>query len=328
MHLLTYYLSVMASRDTYSTWYRNSKNPLLFFDPEWLDCVCQSGHWDVCLSLSPNGQVQGALPYYLCTHRGLKVIKMPKLTPYLGPLLHLPTTPNSYKNERRFRKVCKDLISQLPPVAYYYQLCHPSFVNVLPFLWNNFQQTTRYTFRVSGRTNIQVSYEALDASVKYNIRNAKERLTVQEHEGIMALYKLVQKSFAYKNKTTPFSEIYLQNINNLLTKKGQRKIFLAIDDQGNHHAGIYLALDSTTAYCLIIGNDPNFRRSGAVQFLLWHAISWAKDHQLIFDFEGSMIQSIYHLFQDFNAPLVAYHELSKGKNILLTILGRTMRQQV
>lgn len=219
-------------------------------------------------------------------------------------------------------------MSQLPDAAFVYLLCHPSISNVLPFQWKKFTASTRYTFRFDFGKYETLTVDRLDASVQHNINVARENLTISETTDAMLLYDLVTKNFAHKKSRVPFTGEYLSEIHQTLNKLSSGKIFIAQDANAILHAGILIAFDHDTAYSLVIGSDPSVRQSGAVQWLLWHAICWAREHKLNFDFEGSMIKSIYHSFQDFNADLVPYMELSKGKNTIFTILGQTMRKRI
>ena len=157
---------------------------------------------------------------------------------------------------------------------------------------------------------------------------ATEQLSITEASKIHPLYDLIEKTFISKKKPVPFSFEYLNRINQTLTELDKKRIFIAQDAEGKLHAGVYIVFDQTTAYCLLIGSDPQLRRSGAVQYLLWYAINWALRQRLHFDFEGSMLPSIYHSFQDFNPTLIPYHELSRGRNALFTILGQTLRKRI
>ena len=108
----------------------------LFFQPWWLDAVCVEGEWDVCLSLDKGGNVRGMLPYYLKKYYGFTVSTMPMLTPYLGPWIVYPP-----KRKDRFsfeNKVMKELIEQLPAVAFSRQDFPVVTQNSLPFIWSGF----------------------------------------------------------------------------------------------------------------------------------------------------------------------------------------------
>ncbi|NND05623.1 MAG: GNAT family N-acetyltransferase [Saprospiraceae bacterium] len=318
----------MPNKSWYLDWSNQHPKLPVFFLPAWLDATCGADQWDVCVTRHNSGTVLGVLPYHLSKYKMIQVVKMPKLTPYLGPWINIPPSPNTYKWERRYVKVCKDLINQLPNVAFTHMLCHPSFSNSLPFQWKQFTASTRYTFRFNIDDQEPLSIATVDNSVRHNIEMATKQLSIQESGEAGPLYELIEKTFVSKKEPVPFSFEYLTGINQMLVELDKKRIFVAEDANGKLYAAVYIVFDQDTAYCLLIGSDPKLRRNGAVQYLLWHAISWAHQRRLNFDFEGSMLPSIYHSFQDFNPTLIPYYELSRGKNAIFTILGQTMRKRI
>ena len=168
----------MPNKSWYLDWSQQQHELPLFFLPAWLDTTCGVDNWDVCLASHSDGTVLGVLPYHLSKYKMIQVIKMPKLTPYLGPWINIPPSPNAYKWERRYVNVCKDLINQLPNVAFAHILCHPSFINSLPFQWKDFIASTRYTFRFNADDHKTISLASLDNSVRHNVEMATEQLSI------------------------------------------------------------------------------------------------------------------------------------------------------
>ena len=64
------------------------------------------------------------------------------------------------------------------------------------------------------------------------------------------------------------------------------------------------------------GGDPEFRNSGAASLLIWEGIKFAHNHSEIFDFEGSMIESIERFFRGFGAVPRVYYNVTKLNVIL------------
>ena len=85
----------------------------LFFQPWWLELVCNKGNWDVCISQNKEGKVSGVLVFYMIDFFGLKIIRTPPFTPYLGIWLNYPQ--NKMRNVKRYsfeNKIIKELIIQ------------------------------------------------------------------------------------------------------------------------------------------------------------------------------------------------------------------------
>lgn len=293
----------------------------LFQQDWWLDIVCPK-QWDVVLYKNKGGDIVGVLPYYLSSYWGMQVIKMPVLTPYMGVWISYPD--NIIKIESRYRlekKVINHLIDQLPKVAYYAQKHPISLRNHLPFLWNEFQQTTFYTFVIPNNLNIDSYFSHLNSSVRNKIRKAKKFLNIEIGHDLTAFYQLNQQSFERQSLRIPYSFELIQELDKILSQKKQRIIYIAKDQNNQPHAAIYLAWDDTTIYNLMIGVNTQLRSSGAVQLLLWKGIELAVDKNLNFDFEGGMMENIENIFQAFGGELTPYHKIWKGGNLFFRLIN-------
>ena len=286
----------------------------------WLDIVCKKS-WDVALYKDKGGKIVGVLPYFLNKYWGFKVITMPPLTPYMGVWINYPS--NSKKLESKYRlekKVIPALIEQLPKAAYYAQRHPTTLKNHLPFHWQGYQQTSFYTFIIYKKAFSNV-YDGFKSSVRNDIQRAQGKLTISETQDLELFYELNKKSFQRQNVRIPYSLLFLKKIDEALTARNQRTIFIAKDKEGNKHAGIYLAWDEETMYSLMIGADTNLRSSGAVQLLLWEGIQLAIKKNLNFDFEGGMMENIENIFRAFGGEMVGYHKIYKGENILFRFIS-------
>ena len=292
------------------------------YQPWWLDAVCSQGEWQVALSQDGTGNVLGVLPWYSTRYFGLRICRMPPLTPYLGPWL---SYPEPQKQERRHafeKKVMKDLIAQLPSVLFQMHHCHPSLSNWLPFYWQGFRQTTRYTFVLEdiwlARSRcLQVS------TVACAMRSEKgeKKFQFRESEDPIEVFDLVTKSFKRRGLGPPVSRSFFQNLDQVVSEYGQRIILIATDKDAQPVAGTYLVLDSDTAYCLLIGAAGDRPEVGAVPALLWQAIQACAGTVRRFDFEGSMMQGVAHLFSGFGAKLTPYFQLRKSANTLVELFS-------
>ena len=78
------------------------------------------------------------------------------------------------------------------------------------------------------------------------------------------------------------------------------------------------------------GGDPEFRNSGATSLLMWNAIQFASTVSQIFDFEGSMIESVERFFRGFGAVQTPYFSIShiRSKRVATAMLFRSMANTV
>lgn len=288
----------------------------LFLQDWWLDVVCAGGTWEVCLVCDKGGEIIGALPFNLRKYFGFSVILNPVLTPACGVWLRYPQNLEKESSRLSFeKKVMTALIEQLPPFAYYAQSHPPQMTNWLPFYWKGFRQTTRYTYRLLQPLDPDALFQKIESSTRNKITKAQKSLEIIETDDIVLFYKINQLTFERQGKELPYSFDLLKNLDAPLTAKKQRKIFLAKDQDGNHHAAIYLVWDDATVYNLMLGADTRLRSSGAVQWLLWNGIELAASMQRSFDFEGSMMPNVEPVFRSFGGKLTPYFKIYKPGNL-------------
>lgn len=76
----------MSNKDLYQQFCDRLPHVPVYMQNWWLDQVCIQGTWDVVL-VEKGGEIFGVLPYYLTRSKGQRIIRMPPLTKFMGPLL-------------------------------------------------------------------------------------------------------------------------------------------------------------------------------------------------------------------------------------------------
>lgn len=280
-----------------------------------MDIVCGIYQWDVAISFNNDGKIQGVLPYFIGKKWIISTSIQALLTPYLGPYLVYPH--NMDKNVSIYgyqMKVVQELINQLPSVHLSKMRLMPEYGNWMPFYFNNYNQTSRYTYRI-----FPDSESILKNNLKSNVRNdlAKgyKTFTIKRDIDVDTLYQLNTKTFKRKNQNPPFGKDHLQKLVDVLREHKQVSMYSAYVES-YPAASIMIVNDQQCAYCLLIGLDKSIGKGGAVQLLLWEAIKDANKKGLIFDFEGSMIPEVEPVFRSFGGTLTPYHVVSKSNKWL------------
>jgi hypothetical protein len=293
----------------------------LYFRSWWMDCVCGTENWDVCLSLDDTGKVEGALVFYLKKRLGLPVITMPPLTAYSGLWLHPPLNLTKSSSRMAFEKrVCEKAIKQLPHHIFFYQQWHPDITNWLPYFWKGFRQTTLYTYRLALAENALELTKNMNKSARKRSRKAAGEFYIKYAETPDIVFDLYKKSLLKQGKAPYFSMETLTRLDMELINKNQRKIITAAEASGNIIAAQYLAWDEQTTYALFGGIHPGFRNTGAWYFLLSEAISNNFVNSKIFDFEGSIIESVEESLRSFGGKLIPHFKITKASNKWLEAL--------
>ncbi len=312
-------IKVNKDKEAYRSFCEESESFIpLFCQPWWLDVVCDAGEWEVVLAWNSGGDLTGVLPYYRTQYYGFPVIRMPMLTPFIGPLIF---SAGDKKNAvASTRKIVQGLIEELPSAAYLLYNCHHSFTDWLPFYWAGYQQTTRYTNILDLRPGGDELQAGFKPALRNKIRKARRLVRIEHSDDLPAFYAINRQSFERQEMATPYSQSFLQRLDDALSSRGQRSIYLAYTPEGDIVAGAYIVRDERTAYCLALGAGEEGRRRAAVPLLLWSAIQDAAGVVPYFDFEGSMIEVVAKFFGSFGGKLVPYFQLYRGRNRFFDLL--------
>jgi hypothetical protein len=309
----------VSKKERYKTLCNQEKSIPIFSQPWWLDCVASKDGWDVCL-VEKGGQIMGSMPYVIKNRIGFKLCSMPALTHTLGPWIR-PSKAKSAKHLALQKKLMNQLIQQLPDFDYFSQNWHYSQTNWLPFYWQGFKQSNNYTYVIEDLSDLDIVWSGLRENIRGDIRKASDRfnLIVDDNLSVVNFLELNKKVFVRQNKHSPYSDEFVHKLDLSCIENNSRKIFIAIDEDGRKHAGVYLVWDKDSAYYLMGGSDPELRNSGATSLCMWEAIKFAATVVNKFDFEGSMIEPVERFFRAFGAKQKPYYTITKTPSMLLRL---------
>ncbi len=239
----------------------------------------------------------------------------PILTPYLGP--HIIYPHNLTKQVSRHyheHQVMKELIAQIPRSKMQNIKCHPDLSNVMPIALSGYWHHAKYTYRIEKTDRDQI-YDAMKASVRTDIKKAKLRYTCSQKIDTQILYTLNEKTFARKNKKTPFSQDLVNRIVQSAERRNSIRQYTIYEGELAVCSSLILN-DKDCSYCLLIGVDKSRKPQGAVQWMLWEAIKDTISDDRIFDFEGTMIPEVEPVFRAFGGKLRTYSVLTKTNRFL------------
>lgn len=290
----------------------------VFFQPWWLDIV--SKHWDIALA-DDDGVITGVWPFSTDKKLGLKLMRNPQLTPYLGPLFFYPEWLTTEQKVSFEQKTFQQLWQQIPRWDSFDLVANLSFTNDGFFTQKGLDVIHQITYEL----DLQQPEEQLFSAFHTNHRNLVKQAAQHNKivEGITYLPKLLalhQETFSRKKKPYPFSAQTIESLVKESLKLEAGNLFATIDEKGNTTACIFTVSDKDKMYLLLSTVDLECAHQGAVRLLIWHAIKTARSKGLkIFDFEGSMDPGIEAFFRRFGGTRKTYLYASKNKSLLWKI---------
>lgn len=302
-------------KEHYRALCQTEKSIPLFSRDWWLDMVCGDDKWDV-LWIEENGQVQATMPLFI-PHPG--IVSMPPFTQTMGPWFAPVSEDTKYTSALTDRQtLCKKIIEELKKYPHFFQNFHYDITDWLPFYWEGYRQTTRYTYLLNDLSNTEKIWEGMSRHTRRNILKAKEKHLIQVKKGISSdeFTSVFRKTFE-RQGLSPKHEEVLVKIMKTCREREQGDLWGGYDADGNLHAAIFIAWQESSAYYLAGGGDPAYRESGAHSLLIWEAICYTSGICERFDFEGSMIPGVERFFREFGAIQTPYFTITKGGLSLL-----------
>jgi hypothetical protein len=273
----------------------------------WLDAVALNQY--TILTLREGENLQAAWPLVSQDINGRTCIGMPPLTQKLGVLLS-PSTAKYAEKLSQEHAIIEGLIQRLPADTAIDQHLHESLTNWLPFYWNGFQQTTRYTYLVPDLKNLDSVWKRMRTAARTGIRNASKRgVRVREARNVAEVFGMYAMTMKRQGMPILQSLEQVERLDEACARNAGRLALIAEDAQGRVHAAVYLVYDARCSIYLLGGADPDLRNSGAQTMLLWEAITFASRTSETFDFEGSMIRGVEAALRDLGGMQTPYSRI-------------------
>lgn len=280
----------------------------IFSQPWWLNAVAP-GAWDEA-RIEKGGVLYARMPYVMKKKWGLRILDMPPLTQTLGPCLREYSGKYASRMGEE-KELMTGLIEQLPPFDIFQQNFHYSHENWLPFYWQGFQQTTRYTYVLDNLKDMDGIWEGMEKKIRTSIRKAERQVAICDDLSLDKFILLNEMVFTRQGRRTPYSNSVIERIDDACKRRGCRKILYAQDVDGRIHAAVYIVWDERSAYYLMGGADPGLRESDATSLCLWEAIKFSSSVTQAFDFEGSMLENVESFFRAFGGKQKPYFQIRK-----------------
>ena len=307
----------MPDQARYRAFCRTAPDVPVFAQPWYLDACATGGAWGAVMA-EEQGRVVAALPYFYKQKGPFRYATMPPFVKWLGPYL----LPEFRGVRHKEHALLAALMAQLPAWAAFKQNFYPTLTDWLPFYWQQYRQTTYYTYRLHHLRNLAAVQAGLSAGIRRDIRLARPRVRVVHDLPPATLYAVHRLSFARQGVAVPYSEAQFLRLDAALAAQGARQLFFAVDADGRVHSVAYLIWDATTAYYHLAGDDPTLRASGAGVLLAWEAIRYASEVLGLdcFDFEGSMLPGVERMRGRFGAVQTPYFFVWKYNSRLFELL--------
>lgn len=310
-----------SNKDKYRQWC-DTKSVPLFMQAWWMDAVCFGNkEWDVFL-VEREGAVIGAMPIHQLKKFGLRVILQPELTPYNGLWIDYPNDcagEDKYLLEEVIINKFINQLEQLKP-AYYQQNFHFSVTNWQPFYSKGFSQTTRYTYLIEDISDLKTVFDNFNYAKQKHIKKSQLQLNADFSLTAEDFYNFHKRTLQQRGQRISYSSELFHRIYAVAISREQGAIIAVKDKNKNLHAALFVVWDKNSAYNLISAIDVEYKSSGASTLVVWEIIQYLSGKTRIFDFEGSMIESVAKSFRQFGTVQKSYFTIFKSYSKCVSFL--------
>jgi hypothetical protein len=259
----------------------NPLAPTIFHEDWWLESAT-NGRFEVA-EVRANGRVVGRLPFHKTNRFGLKMIRMPELTYFLGPAIDEGEgSPNN-----RFLKrlqITRELIERLPRVSWHYVKCQRDVSDVIAFQDLGFRTYVQFTHEIAPRP-ISVLWKQMRNKTRNVIRRAQERFAMAELTDPFEFLQFYERNLERKRHMGELDVSLCGKIIAASLARRRGRILAARDDNNQIVAATFSVWDETSAFYLLSTRGDGSCNS-ATSLLLWESIKQAARRNLTFDFAG------------------------------------------
>ena len=286
---------------------QNSPQGSVFCHSSWLEAV---GQFRI-LGYFEEGKLIAGIPLYFERRFGVRICTLPRLTPTLGIVIReLPGNAN--KLAARHQAIVRAIAKELSEYRLFFQAMHPSLTDWLPFYWEGFRQTTRYTYVIDDLTDLNKVWNEMNGNTRNHITKAEKAGIRVMPCGIDDVYKCEYESHLKRGTTPRHSQDVLRRIHDAAFQHSAGSCSAAYDRDGQVLAAFFLAWDNNRTYQLVGGNSTLGRNSSAGFAVIWQEIQSAAKRSRVYDFSGSMMEGVSRFNKGFGTKQVPCHFITKA----------------
>jgi hypothetical protein len=255
--------------------------PTIFHEDWWLGAAT-NGNFEVA-EVADGGRIVGRLPFNATKRFGLRMIRMPVLTHFLGPAIDEGEGSRNTRFLKRL-EITRNLLAKLPQASWQYVKCHRGITDVIAFQELGFRTYVQFTHEIAPNT-VEILWQQLRNKTRNVIRKAEEQFKVAELTDPEEFIQLYKHNLEVKNVENEIDGGLCRKIISASIERQRGRIFTARDKEGRIVAANFCVWDETSSFYLLSTRCNNSGNS-AISLLLWEAIKDSAQRGLVFDFAG------------------------------------------
>jgi hypothetical protein len=127
------------------------------------------------------------------------------------------------------------------------------------------------------------------------------------------------KTFFRQGRTMPYNIALVKKLYEACKKYNAVKMLFAEDKDEHIVAAGFFVSDERNVYYLMGGIEPKYKELGGMDLILYEGIKAAMRENKVFDFEGSVVESIERYFRSFGSEQKPYFVVTKTPSRFLKL---------
>ena len=279
----------------------------VFQYPTYLQSV-SNGNWNV-LGYVENNEIIILMPYVEeVTIKG-KILKMPPLCQYLGPVW--VTTPTGSKSSILAKQnvAIGALLKNILAYDYVSYSFSTENLNPIPFHAAGLKPISMVSYEQKNLNSIEDGFKVLASNKRRTIKKIKD-YEIHRKVKVDEFIHFFTSTLNSRSDRPRYSVTMLKKLMNAGISEGFGKIF-AISEKGKLAAAVFVVHDTRRAYHLVTPYHATASR-GMLDLLTLHIMVEFNRKGLIYDFEGSISPGLERVYREFGANQVFYNHISQG----------------
>jgi hypothetical protein len=168
-------------------------------------------------------------------------------------------------------------------------------------------------------TEIRKIFENMHPRYRQKIRKCETEFILDFEFSPEIFYRFHKKSLEESGQKITYTEKLFLSVYNAAIKRNQGKIIAVKNKKNELLSALFVVWDTTSGYNLVTARKIIDGSNDASIFMIWKAIEFLKNKTQNYDFEGSMIEGVAYVNQQFNAEQTPYFQLRKCNSFLYRI---------
>jgi hypothetical protein len=286
----------------------------IFHERWWLEAVAPSKWREV--TVEDAGRIIGRLPFFEARTLGLRTLGMPPLTRTLGPWIADAPGKTVTRRERESH-IIAELVRKLPRHHFFRQLLPPTNKNLLALQSLGFSVGIEHVVEIDSRLDADTLWNEMHHKMRSLIRRAEQRQTFEVLNDPEEYYRFYQQNIETSGRATDFSTSDFMRLYEACRERNACTILAMRDENKSLAAAIFLVWWSGRMHFLMQTRDPSTASNGAIECLIWKAVTKAREQGMILDLDGIPNRATAHRLLPFGGELRQRAILTRGSAVFL-----------